>query len=137
MDDVKLTWIVDDDKVTTFILRRLINMDHQFGTVVIKSSAVEALEVIKNCSDTPELLPQVIILDLNMPVMEGWEFLDEISQLSYANHIHVFLLTSSISPFDAKRATSSSRLTGFFTKPVNAMMLEKMWNLMTERNNEA
>lgn len=123
-DEISATWIVDDDKVTTFILHRLLTLDNHFGQITILSDARVALENIQKCRDSPELLPELILLDINMPVMDGWEFVTELESLDFACNTHVFLLTSSINAADALKAERIQRLSGFFTKPITGEKLK-------------
>lgn len=62
--------------------------------------------------------PDLILLDLDMPVMDGWEFLDALSGLHIARQVCVFVLTSSIHPDDMERAKRYREVKGFFSKPL-------------------
>ena len=63
-------------------------------------------------------LPDLVILDLDMPLMDGWEFLDALAKLTLPHPIKVFVLTSSIQDEDQERALSYKQVAGFFTKPL-------------------
>lgn len=65
-----------------------------------------------------EKLPQVIFLDLNMPVWDGWQFLDEFTKIPTEQKVTIFILTSSNSEEDIKRAEKYSLTSNYLVKPV-------------------
>jgi len=67
-----------------------------------------------------ESIPDLILLDLDMPVMDGWEFLDAFLKLPIAKQVCVFVLTSSIHPHDREKARHYSLVKGFFSKPLDS-----------------
>jgi len=119
--------LVDDDNVhhvvTSMLLRKL-----PFNLVSSKAmDGREAIDMIKATLDTP---PDLILLDLNMPVMNGWEFLDEIATLqSQLPKMPVIcILSSTIAPDDIQRASSYASVHSFISKP---LLKNDMINLMT------
>jgi CheY-like chemotaxis protein len=80
----------------------------------------KALTYLREHCSSPELLPDVIFLDLRMPIMDGWEFLDEYRNiapiLSKPNRLYVF--SSSISSYDIERAKTNPNVTDFIIKPI-------------------
>lgn len=113
-------FIVDDDpihqQITEIMLDRL-----SISNVVTKfSDAQDVLEHIRaQCNNASEL-PDVILLDLNMPVMDGWEFLEAFSQVrpTLIKHIKVYVLTSSIDEKDKERVSQFTFVEGYLTKPL-------------------
>ncbi len=119
--------LVDDDNVhhvvTSMLIKRL--------PFQLKSSkamdGLEALNMIKDNLDAP---PDLILLDLNMPVMNGWEFLEKIAELeSEMPHQPVIcILSSTIAPDDIERANGYSNVHSFISKP---LLKNDMINLLT------
>jgi CheY-like chemotaxis protein len=74
----------------------------------------------KNINNT-EALPEIILLDLSMPVMDGWQFLDEFVMLNprVGKKITIYICTSSISPDDLNKAKSISAVSDYIIKPVS------------------
>ncbi|MFT6828560.1 MAG: CheY-like chemotaxis protein, partial [Roseivirga sp.] len=66
-----------------------------------------------------ENLPEIILLDLNMPVMDGWQFLDQFVQIPTKKKTTIYIVTSSIDPEDLNRAKSYEAVTNYLVKPIN------------------
>ncbi|HLU88551.1 MAG TPA: response regulator [Cyclobacteriaceae bacterium] len=106
--------LVDDDLITNFLHSRLIKKLNISSSIVVTENGEEALDYI--CQHDP---PDVILLDLNMPVMNGFEFL-KVFYKKYKNKVKtkVIVLSSSISRKD--RSIASSYGVPFLTKPLSA-----------------
>ena len=79
--------------------------------------------------DTNIVLPQLIFLDLNMPIMNGWEFLDVFSQENYKSTFFdtkVIILSSTIDPSDYQKAKGYQMVSHFLSKPITVEMLENL-----------
>jgi len=87
-----------------------------------------AIDHLRKISDRPDLLPDIIFLDLSMPVMDGWEFLEEYSQLrcNLRKNIALFIVSSSISPEEVERSKNYSAVTDFLIKPLRAGKIEEL-----------
>ena len=111
--------IVDDDPISVLITKKLIEhfrMGHQTSTA---ANGKEALEIFSKCKTNSTKMPDVIFLDLDMPIMNGFEFLETL-QLQYRseiNNVNVIILTSSIDPNDIKRAEQFG-VSNFLNKPI-------------------
>jgi CheY-like chemotaxis protein len=120
----KLTCImlVDDDANDNFYHEREIRKAGAGIRVIAKMSGVEALEYLVSGQETPGL----IFLDINMPVMDGWEFLSEVSRLDseLTGGIMVMMLTSSRNPLDELRAKAWGFVSGFLNKPLTREILD-------------
>jgi CheY-like chemotaxis protein len=89
-------------------------------------NAQSALEELKKNSDDNDKMPDGILLDLNMPVMDGWQFLDEFVLLAIKKEISIFIVTSSIDPIDIERAKKHHFLKDYIMKPITAEKLKAM-----------
>lgn len=110
--------LVDDDRVfnniTTMILRKL----NPQLTILSYTHAANALETLK-ATKTPD----AVFLDINMPDMNGWEFLSHLEELGI--NVPVYMLTSSIDPEDIQKAKAYGHVKGYFTKPLTKSVLTK------------
>jgi CheY-like chemotaxis protein len=113
-------FIIDDDQICHFITRHLIKSENLAAEVLCFYEAAEALKQM--LTELPESLPDMIFLDLNMPHMNGWQFLDAL--LPYASqvsaHTKIFILTSSVDAVDQEKAWDSPLVAGYFLKPLQA-----------------
>ena len=126
----KLTYIIDDDKLTVKLMSILIAKNKFCEAIEPFHNAQFAIDKLKqNCADA-EKLPDAILLDLNMPVMDGWQFLDEFSQLPIKKEIAIFIMTSSIDPADIEMAKKYTLVKKYIMKPVTADKLNTLCQLI-------
>ena len=120
----KITYIIDDDKLTVRLMTMLISKNNFCKEIISFYNPKIALDQIKENSENPENLPDVILLDLNMPLLDGWQFLDEFILLSLKKNISIFIVTSSIDPTDIEMAKKYKMVKSYIMKPINAQKLE-------------
>lgn len=118
--------LVDDNMDDNFYHERIIRKNNAADTIVVKETGLEALEYLESTRDPANILPNLIILDINMPGMNGWEFLKEFKKLDeeLRSKMVVIMLTTSVNPADETMAKSYDILTDFKTKPLTKEMLE-------------
>jgi two-component system nitrate/nitrite response regulator NarL len=121
---VRLAALIDDNEIDLFVQKRFIEVNHFADQVITFRSPVEALEYLSREID----LPEIIFLDLNMPVMDGFGFLERFQFLHerVIQYCQVMVLTSSSSSSDRDRAMSFSNVIDFVSKPLGASSLEKL-----------
>lgn len=118
---------VDDDPITLMLYKKVI-IKAEFGhTILFAQNGEQALDLFTKCT-AGELqnIPDVIFLDLNMPVMNGWDFLEHFTKDFYPlyKHIKVVILSSSIDPSDYLHAKKYEVVTHFLSKPITVEMLQ-------------
>jgi CheY-like chemotaxis protein len=118
--------LVDDDKITNFLNQLLLNDLGIAQQVLTAENGQDALHIIQEqCKN--DSCPALILLDVNMPVMNGFEFLEAYEALDFANKqsIIVIMLTTSLHPRDVKRLTGMP-IQGFLNKPLTKAMVEEL-----------
>ncbi|MBG6111142.1 CheY-like chemotaxis protein [Flavobacterium sp. CG_23.5] len=126
----KLTYIIDDDKLSLKLLTILIAKNEFCDDIRSFFNPQAALdELKKNCNENKNL-PDAILLDLNMPVMDGWQFLDEFNHLTLKKEIPIFIITSSIDPADIEMAKNYTVVKNYINKPITAEKLTALCKLI-------
>lgn len=125
MQKVDKIILVDDNDDDNFFHSRVIKKNECAKEILSFTNAQQALDYLLSISK-PEEFPTVIFLDINMPGMNGWEFMDEYN----ANHLGdkmdtiIYILSTSDNPDDIEKAKSYDHVAGFRTKPMDFGMLE-------------
>ena len=130
----KLTYIIDDDKLTVKLMSILISKSKFCEEIHSFNNAQFAIDKLKENWNENDILPDAILLDLNMPVMDGWQFLDEFIHLPIKKEISIFIMTSSIDPADIEMAKKYSVIKDYIMKPITANKLDMLCKLMSKIN---
>ena len=122
---------VDDDPITLMLCKKVIAKSSFANEIATAQDGEEALKYFNtlkydNTKKITDKIPQLIFLDLNMPVMGGWEFLDHFTSDAYAefSETKVIILSSTIDPEDLERAKKHPVIIDFLSKPITTSMLE-------------
>lgn len=125
--------LIDDDEPTNFLSRMLIEDAACTHHIQVAQSGEFALSFLKDQdshvnSGQVNYVPDLIFLDINMPAMNGWEFLDKYSELkpSWMDKVITIMLTTSYNPDDRKKAEEHSVISRFETKPLTSEKLDKI-----------
>ena len=131
---INSVYIVDDDSITIFGLRKLLAKYSADLAIEEFRNGRMALDAIYSLLDNNSSLPEVIFLDINMPVMDGWAFLDEFLKLPNIAGVHIKIITSSIDVRDRQKWQAYVKKTGhqidFITKPIYELNLEDVTHNM-------
>lgn len=129
--------LVEDDPIAVMLCKNVIVKEgfvRKIETVQDGQKALEFYQSIVDNHSNPEasLFPELILLDLNMPVMGGWEFLDIFLEKYYAycKNTRVVILSSSIVPDDEERARDYDIVVDFLSKPIRKDHLSRMANYL-------
>lgn len=110
--------LVDDDKINNYINLRLIRRIGLSEEIIVTNNGQEAITYLQKCEKNE--LPNLILLDINMPVMDGFEFLEEFEKLEF-NTVEkplIVVLTTSTNTNDIKKVESSPTAAGYINKPL-------------------
>lgn len=120
MNQIGRVFLIDDDSIHLQVTRRMIEQQRVAEHIVCYMEADLAFAFIMNHLSLPALLPDVILLDLNMPVMNGWEFLDAMQHFKdrWPKPVRIYVLTSSLNESDLHLVKSYDMVTGYLAKPL-------------------
>jgi len=114
--------LIDDDPVINFVNSKIVAKKFDDTPIFIFEDGKKALEHLKTNSNHSFL----IFLDLNMPIMNGWEFMEAISSETPNLDIQVHIITSSVDPSDQAKAAQYKQICSYLVKPLKASNLEKL-----------
>ena len=125
MKTVKTLMIIDDDDVFVFLIKKGIEKAQVVEKIIVFDNGMDSINYLKENFQNPDMLPEIILLDLSMPIMDGWQFLEEYTLLKpkIEKKMLIYLVTSSISPEDLKAAKSINAVSDFIVKPITAEKL--------------
>jgi len=125
---IDLVMLVDDNDTDNFISRRIIEITKFAGDVVIKNSGKSALEYLEDHKTNHEQLPDLIFLDINMPIVDGFVFLYEFEKFDYSikDKCKVIILSSSDNKRDIDKIVNNDHVIKFITKPLTEIALEEV-----------
>ncbi|MEM9674463.1 MAG: response regulator [Cyclobacteriaceae bacterium] len=116
-------FIIDDNQIDLLISRKLLLKNKADLEVQEYVQAQQALsDITERRSDNPD----VILLDLNMPEMDGWEFLEALKGAEVQSNLKVYVLTSSLDDRDRTKAKDYEVVAGYLTKPLNDVAIQNI-----------
>lgn len=126
MDKVLL---IDDDKAVNFFNKLVVVKHKHFEHITTVQSGKEGLSFLEQAERGEVPIPNIIFLDINMPAMNGWEFLDRFEQMSitFRSTIKVIILSSSSNPEHVKKSIESYDVVDFINKPLSFEILDRVF----------
>jgi len=123
--DINYILLIDDDKVTNYYNQRIINKCATVMDSIAVSSGENALKYLKEAEEGKTVKPNLIFLDINMPAMNGWEFVEEYNKLNkdFTKDIKLVMLTTSNNPEDYQRSLKIDTINDFINKPLSVDLL--------------
>jgi len=121
----KTCLLIDDNYIDNFVTSKILESSNFAENVVVRQSPDDAMDSLR----TGAIKPDVIFLDIRMPLMSGFEFLEEYEALDIANKddIKIFMLSSSLDPTDIKKSMVNKHVYHFLHKPISYQALEEIF----------
>jgi CheY-like chemotaxis protein len=112
--------IVDDDKIYQFTLTRIINHNKLAEKIITFSNGEEVFQYLTDTKTKNENIPDIFFIDANMPIMDGWQFMEAYATIKneIKKKIVIFMISSSIDPVDIDRAGKISEISNYIIKPI-------------------
>ncbi|MGO4820718.1 MULTISPECIES: response regulator [unclassified Flavobacterium] len=128
MKKIETIAVIDDDDIYQFTAQRTFKTIDTVKNVYIFSDGKEAIDYFSANINNQEKLPDVIFLDLNMPIMDGWQFLREYILLkpSIGKNIIIYIVSSSMNPDDLLKAKTISEVHDYIVKPITVDKFRKI-----------
>jgi CheY-like chemotaxis protein len=125
---MKHVLLIDDNEIDSYIAKHIIAKNKNPNKISVKISAIDALEFLVTLKDTSEEFPDYIFLDIQMPEMDGFGFLEEFNKFSKVliDHCNVIMLSSSSHERDRNHCFQFPFVKKFITKPLSLHLLEDL-----------
>ncbi|MEO5776181.1 MAG: response regulator [Flavobacterium sp.] len=127
----KYVFVVDDDKIHHFIIKKLLESSNIDVEQVFFENGFDAINDLKGKVTTGEMLPDLILLDINMPVLDGWQFLEEFIELKdkISHDVVIHIISSSDNKIDIEKAESYKDIIGsYFVKPMTSDSIKSIFS---------
>jgi len=119
MKKVNSLCIIDDDPIYTYGLRKIIELGKFDVDTMFFENGKEAFENLSKVIEEGNKLPDIILLDINMPIWNGWKFLEEFTKIPTDQMVIVYIISSSIDPKDHMKAKEYDIINNFIVKPLS------------------
>jgi CheY-like chemotaxis protein len=118
--------VIDDDDINIFIIKKIVEKTGFDIAMVSKSNGQQAVDYLKETIAKNQPLPQLILIDINMPVMNGWEFIEAYQGLDIETPVDLYILSSSVYENDIEKTKSYISVKGFISKPLSMERLTEL-----------
>jgi len=118
--------VIDDDDINIFIIRKIVNKIELDIDMVSKSNGQQAIDYLRQIHTESQKLPHLILIDINMPLMNGWEFIEAYDSLGIQQPADMYILSSSVYENDIEKSKSYKSVKGFISKPLSMERLTEL-----------
>lgn len=126
MEKIREVCFIEDEKIQLFLLNKFLERSALAESAVEFVNGKLAYDAFKERSENGEPFPELIFLDLNMPVWDGWEFYEAASKLPGFDKVTTYILTSSLSTEDQQKAKELGLSSRYLTKPLSFDKLKEI-----------
>lgn len=118
--------VIDDDDINIFIIKKIVEKTELAINMVSKSNGQQAIDYIKETTDSAAQFPHLMLIDINMPIMNGWEFVEAYQMLNIQHNVDMYILSSSVYENDIEKTKSYTSVKGFISKPLSIERLKEL-----------
>jgi CheY-like chemotaxis protein len=126
--------VIDDDDINIFIIKKIVEKTGYDINMVSKTNGQLAIDHLTNILEKNETFPQLILIDINMPVLNGWEFLEAYDNLNVTQRVDMYMLSSSVYENDIEKAKTYKKVKGFISKPLSINRLIELFDNLSKED---
>jgi CheY-like chemotaxis protein len=130
MNKYEVVYIIDDDPIFVFALKKNLLKIKDFESILNIQNGQEAIDNLVGINDKNQSFPDLIFLDLNMPMLDGWQFLDELESCSFKNKLNIYIVSSTIDERDLEKAKEYATVKRFISKPIGTKDLNQILEIV-------
>lgn len=123
--------VIDDDDINIFIIKKIVEKTGYNVDMVAKGNGQLAVDYLQSTLNQPNF-PELILIDINMPILNGWEFLEAYDELDISSRVDLYMLSSSVYENDIEKAKTYSKVRGFISKPLSMERLIELFKLLEQ-----
>ncbi|SOD20525.1 response regulator [Pedobacter xixiisoli] len=118
--------VIDDDDINIFIISKIVEKTGYDVEICAKHNGQLAIDYIKDLLSDNQNLPDLVLIDINMPILNGWEFIEAFEALDLKADNDMYMLSSSVYENDIEKAKSYKSVKGFISKPLSIDRLKEL-----------
>lgn len=135
MKDIRQVCLIEDDPIAVLLSKKFMQLTGSIEEIIVYENGKEAYEGLKSRWNEGKQLPNLIFLDLNMPIWDGWNFLKEFKKLNILSKPNIYILTSSTSQRDRDKAKNFGLDGHYLVKPLDLKQIKEIFKKEVERDN--
>jgi len=118
--------VIDDDDINIFIIKKIVEKTGFDIDMVARNNGQQAIDYLNETISQNKPLPRLVLIDINMPVMNGWEFIEAYETLGIDQKVDMYILSSSVYENDIEKTKSYKAVKGFISKPLSMERLTEL-----------
>jgi len=126
--------LIDDDRIYQFTAKKILESTGLIKDIKAFYNGEDAIAFLKEHLNDAVIFPDIIFLDINMPVMDGWQFLDAFTDLynSLPKPVTIYMVSSSVDDYDIRKSKEYVSVTDYIIKPINKERFQQLINTATK-----
>ncbi len=125
--------VIDDDDINIFIIRKIVEKTGFAVNMIAKTNGQLAIDFLLENRENAEVFPHLMLIDINMPVLNGWEFIEAYEKMDITQKVDMYMLSSSVYENDIEKAKTYKIVKGFISKPLSIERLIELFKGLEEQ----